>query len=128
MSRFFIVFYLLIIVKFCLEQQTDAQQVDNIKNAKNVIWFWSCRSRADIFLLSLLLGGGKCSPHGQVTNLDEEGQMRIYTPSVSHVLQEHLNSTDTTLGAPLENLVPGVARPALSLHKPALLAIVLRFV
>ncbi|XP_063043391.1 ciliated left-right organizer metallopeptidase isoform X2 [Engraulis encrasicolus] len=49
-------------------------------------------------------GGGKCSPHGQVTNLDEEGQMRIYTPSVSHVLQEHLNSTDTTLGAPLENL------------------------
>ncbi|KAJ8344682.1 hypothetical protein SKAU_G00288750 [Synaphobranchus kaupii] len=48
--------------------------------------------------------GLSCSPRGQVTNTDEAGQMRIYTPSVISALQEHLRSTDPQLGGLLENL------------------------
>ncbi|KAJ8008445.1 hypothetical protein DPEC_G00104900 [Dallia pectoralis] len=51
--------------------------------------------------------GVGCSPRGQVTNIDETGQMRIYTQSVIRALQNHLTSTDPELGAPLENLDVG---------------------
>ncbi|XP_072543599.1 ciliated left-right organizer metallopeptidase [Salminus brasiliensis] len=48
------------------------------------------------------LGVG-CSSRGHVTNTDETGQMRIYSPNVIKTLHTHLNSTHTELGAPLEN-------------------------
>ncbi|XP_031440722.1 leishmanolysin-like peptidase 2 [Clupea harengus] len=48
--------------------------------------------------------GVGCPLHGWVTNLDDTGHVRIYTQSVVRALQEHLNSTDHRLGAPLENL------------------------
>ncbi|KAL2079700.1 hypothetical protein ACEWY4_025444 [Coilia grayii] len=54
--------------------------------------------------LHTLQAGGECHRHGRVTNLDDKGHMRIYTPSVVRALQKHLNSTDPTLGAPLEDL------------------------
>ncbi|XP_069044821.1 ciliated left-right organizer metallopeptidase [Lepisosteus oculatus] len=50
--------------------------------------------------------GGECSVRGQVTNTDETGQVRIYTPTVIAALQAHLHSDSPELGAPLENQVP----------------------
>ncbi|XP_066537861.1 ciliated left-right organizer metallopeptidase [Hoplias malabaricus] len=52
--------------------------------------------------LSCQMGVGCCS-HGHVTNTDETGQMRLYSPSVRKALHTHLNSTHAELGAPLEN-------------------------
>ncbi|KAM6949557.1 ciliated left-right organizer metallopeptidase [Aplochiton taeniatus] len=48
-----------------------------------------------------------CSRWGQVTNIDDAGQMRIYTQSVISALQNHLASSDPALGGPLENLDAG---------------------
>ncbi|KAG9332314.1 hypothetical protein JZ751_015416 [Albula glossodonta] len=44
-----------------------------------------------------------CSPWGQVTNTDDMGQVRLYTPSVIRALQTHLNSSEPQLGGMLEN-------------------------
>ncbi|KAL4623603.1 leishmanolysin-like peptidase [Arapaima gigas] len=51
------------------------------------------------------LGDG-CSPWGHVTNIDHNGQVRIYTQSVVQAMQTHLGSSDAELGGPLENLGP----------------------
>lgn len=49
--------------------------------------------------------GADCLAHGQVTNIDGTGQVRIYTPSVIRAMQKHLGSSEEELGGPLENLV-----------------------
>ncbi|XP_023655806.1 ciliated left-right organizer metallopeptidase isoform X2 [Paramormyrops kingsleyae] len=48
--------------------------------------------------------GEDCLSHGQVTNIDGTGQVRIYTPSVIRAMQKHLGSSEEELGGPLENL------------------------
>ncbi|XP_068098131.1 ciliated left-right organizer metallopeptidase isoform X2 [Hyperolius riggenbachi] len=45
--------------------------------------------------------GDVCSSRSRVTNTDENGQLRIYTPAVMQRMGEHLGAEST--GAPLEN-------------------------
>ena len=71
-------------------------------------WEWKTEGRgiSPIFRSFVRCAAGVgCPLHGWVTNLDDTGHVRIYTQSVVRALQEHLNSTDHRLGAPLENLV-----------------------
>ncbi|KAI4876621.1 hypothetical protein NFI96_020569, partial [Prochilodus magdalenae] len=57
----------------------------------------------DCLLTSQNQVGVGCGTRGHATNTDDTGQMRLYSPSVMKALQTHLNSTNTDLGAPLEN-------------------------
>ncbi|XP_075425224.1 ciliated left-right organizer metallopeptidase isoform X2 [Ascaphus truei] len=50
---------------------------------------------------SLSEPGASCSPRSRVTNIDDRGQFRIYTPEVTRSLGEHLGGGG--VGAPLEN-------------------------
>ncbi|XP_063769619.1 ciliated left-right organizer metallopeptidase [Pseudophryne corroboree] len=45
--------------------------------------------------------GQECSSRSRVTNTDENGQLRIYTPNVMQKMGEHLGGDN--IGAPLEN-------------------------
>ncbi|TRY57487.1 hypothetical protein DNTS_014233, partial [Danionella cerebrum] len=49
------------------------------------------------------LSSQDCWFHGQVTNADEMGQIRLYSPNVIREMQKHFNSSRSDLGAPLEN-------------------------
>ncbi|XP_035375879.1 leishmanolysin-like peptidase 2 [Electrophorus electricus] len=64
--------------------------------SKELFSFWRDCS------LSSQMAVGSCS-YGQVTNTDETGQKRLYTPGVIKALQAHFNTTHTEMGAPLEN-------------------------
>ncbi|XP_073715774.1 ciliated left-right organizer metallopeptidase isoform X2 [Misgurnus anguillicaudatus] len=44
-----------------------------------------------------------CWSYGHVTSTDEMGEVRLYSPAVIRAMQKHLNSTQSDLGAPLEN-------------------------
>ncbi|XP_053555928.1 ciliated left-right organizer metallopeptidase [Bombina bombina] len=45
--------------------------------------------------------GGACSSRSRVSNTDEHGQFRIYTPTVTQKMGEHFG--EANVGAPLEN-------------------------
>nr|XP_033780302.1 leishmanolysin-like peptidase 2 [Geotrypetes seraphini] len=47
--------------------------------------------------------GVNCSSRARITNTDEMGQIRIFTPAIIQKMGEHLGVQEQWLGAPLEN-------------------------